>query len=152
MSFLREPKNKFMKKLTIILFIISFSLTMVAQPNRDKIKTLKIAYITEQLNLSEKEAQQFWPIYNKFEEENSNLRRQAYGARKKADLNTISEEDALILLKQMGINENKRQSLQNDFIDRLSKVISAKKIIMLHKIEDDFKRKMFDEYKKRGRP
>jgi Skp family chaperone for outer membrane proteins len=141
-----------MKTLTSILFIISFSLTTVAQPNRDKIKTLKIAYITEQLNLSEKEAQQFWPIYNNFEEENSNLRRQGYSARKKADLNTISEEDALILLKEMRINENKRQSLQNDFIDRLTKVISAKKIIMLHKIEDDFKRKMFDEYKKRGRP
>ncbi|MGK0252641.1 MAG: Skp family chaperone for outer membrane protein [Mariniflexile sp.] len=141
-----------MKTLTSILFIISFSLTTVAQPNRDKIKTLKIAYITEQLNLSEKEAQQFWPIYNNFEEENSNLRRQGYSARKKADLNTISEEDALILLKEMRMNENKRQSLQNDFIDRLTKVISAKKIIMLHKIEDDFKRKMFDEYKKRGRP
>jgi Skp family chaperone for outer membrane proteins len=141
-----------MKTLTSILFIISFSLTTVAQPNRDKIKTLKIAYITEQLNLSEKEAQQFWPIYNNFEEENSNLRRQGYSARKKADLNTISEEDALILLKEMRMNENKRQSLENDFIDRLTKVISAKKIIMLHKIEDDFKRKMFDEYKKRGRP
>jgi Skp family chaperone for outer membrane proteins len=141
-----------MKTLTSLLFIISFSLTTVAQPNRDKIKTLKIAYITEQLNLSEKEAQQFWPIYNNFEEENSNLRKQGYNARKKADLNTISEEDALILLKEMRMNENKRQSLENDFIDRLTKVISAKKIIMLHKIEDDFKRKMFDEYKKRGRP
>ena len=141
-----------MKTLTSILFIISFSLTTVAQPNRDKIKTLKIAYITEQLNLSEKEAQQFWPIYNNFEEENSNLRKQGYNARKKADLNAISEEDALILLKEMRMNENKRQSLENDFIDRLTKVISAKKIIMLHKIEDDFKRKMFDEYKKRGRP
>jgi Skp family chaperone for outer membrane proteins len=141
-----------MKTLTSLLFIISFSLTTVAQPNRDKIKTLKIAYITEQLNLSEKEAQQFWPIYNNFEEENSNFRKQGYNARKKADLNTISEEDALILLKEMRMNENKRQSLENDFIDRLTKVISAKKIIMLHKIEDDFKRKMFDEYKKRGRP
>ena len=141
-----------MKTLTSILFILSFSVIMGAQANRDKIKTLKIAYITEKLNLTEKEAQQFWPIYNNFEEENSNLKKQAHDARKTTDLNTISEEDAVQLLKKIRLNENKRQSLENDFIDRLTKIMSAKKIILLHKIEDDFKRKMFEEYKRRGHP
>ncbi len=55
------------------------------------------------------------------------------------------------ILKEMRINDNKRQALENEFIDKLSKVISAKKIIQIHKLEDDFKRKMFEEYKKRGR-
>ena len=140
-----------MKTLTSILFILSFSLITVAQGNRDKIKALKIAFITEKLNLSEKEAQQFWPIYNSFEEDMSNLKRQAYTTRKEVDLDAISDEDAVQLLKQIRTNENKKHALENDFIDRLSKVISAKKIILMHKIEDDFKRKMFEEYKKRGR-
>tara|TARA_R110000868_G_scaffold144150_2_gene362951 strand:+ start:21640 stop:22083 length:444 start_codon:yes stop_codon:yes gene_type:complete len=138
-----------MKTLTSILFIISFSLLTFGQSNKDKIKTLKIAYITEKLNLSEKEAQQFWPIYNNFQEENSKLKRDSYDARKDVNFDTISEEEANQLLKDIRLNKNKRQSLENDFIDRLSKVISAKKIILLHKIEDDFKRKMFDEFKHR---
>ncbi|MFG6685530.1 hypothetical protein ACGK9U_03040 [Mariniflexile sp. HNIBRBA6329] len=138
-----------MKTLTSIVFIISFSLATFAQSNGDKIKTLKIAYITEKLNLSEKEAQKFWPIYNEFEEENSNLRRQSYETRKKTDLNTISEEEALQLLKKIRMNEEKRDKLKSEFINNLMKVIPAKKIILLHKVEDDFKRKMFDEYKKR---
>ena len=140
-----------MKTLTSILFILSFSLITVAQGNRDKIKALKIAFITEKLNLSANEAQQFWPIYNSFEEDMSNLKRQAYNTRKEVDLDAISDEDAVQLLKQIRTNENKKHALENDFIDRLSKVISAKKIILMHKIEDDFKRKMFEEYKKRGR-
>ena len=140
-----------MKTLTSILFILSFSLITVAQGNRDKIKALKIAFITEKLNLSEKEAQQFWPIYNSFEEDMSSLKRQAYNTRKEVDLGAISDEDAVQLLKQIRTNENKKHALENDFIDKLSKVISAKKIILMHKIEDDFKRKMFEEYKKRGR-
>ena len=140
-----------MKTLTSILFILGFSIITFGQPNRDKIKTLKIAYITEKLDLSEKEAQQFWPIYNSYEEENSKLRSEAYQARKKINFETLSEEEAKQFLKQTRLNEAKRQAAENDFIDRLTKVISAKKIIMLHKIEDDFKRKMFDEYKKRGR-
>ncbi|MBP0903313.1 hypothetical protein ACFSKN_00295 [Mariniflexile gromovii] len=138
-----------MKTLTSMLFIISFSLATFAQSNGDKIKTLKIAYITEKLNLSEKEAQKFWPIYNEYEEENSNLRRQSYETRKKTDLNAISDEEALQLLKKIRMNEEKRDKLESDFINNLMKVIPAKKIILLHKVEDDFKRKMFDEYKKR---
>ena len=74
-----------MKTITSIVFIISFSLLSFSQHNRDKIKTLKIAYITEKLDLSKKEAQQFWPIYNAFEEENYNLKRQAYQDRKNID-------------------------------------------------------------------
>lgn len=131
--------------------MLSFSLITVAQSNRDKIKTLKIAYITEKLNLSEKEAQKFWPIYNNFEEENSRLRKEAYEARKKLNFETITEEKAKQILKEWRLNDNKRQELENDYINNLSKVISAKKTILLHRIEDDFKRKMFEEYKKRKR-
>jgi hypothetical protein len=140
-----------MKTLTSILFILSFSLLTVAQGNMDKIKALKIAFITEKLNLSEKEAQQFWPIYNSYHEDMSNLKRQAYNTRKNIDINAISDDEAGQILKEMRINDNKRQALENEFIDKLSKVISAKKIIQIHKLEDDFKRKMFEEYKKRGR-
>ena len=140
-----------MKTLTSIVFILSFSLITFGQSNRDKIKTLKIAYITEKLDLSEKEAQQFWPIYNNYEEENSKLRNEASETRKKINFETLSEEDAKQFLKDMRLNDKKRQATENDFIDRLTKLISAKKVIMLHKIEDDFKRKMFDEYKRRGR-
>ncbi|MFD0837010.1 hypothetical protein ACFQ0I_14615 [Mariniflexile aquimaris] len=140
-----------MKTLTSILFILSFSLLTVAQGNMDKIKALKIAFITEKLNLSEKEAQQFWPIYNSYQEDMSTLKRQAYNTRKNIDINAISDDEATQILKEMRINDNKRQALENEFIDKLSRVISAKKIIQIHKLEDDFKRKMFEEYKKRGR-
>ena len=71
-----------MKTITSIVFIISFSIFSFAQPNRDKIKTLKIAFITEKLDLSEKEAQQFWPVYNAFEEEHFKLRRQSFNGKK----------------------------------------------------------------------
>lgn len=137
------------KTLATLLFILSFSLITFAQHNKDKIKTLKIAYITEKLNLNEKEAQKFWPIYNDFEEEKSSLRNNAFEARKKVEIESISEEDAKQLLKEIRLNENKRQNIENEYFDRLSKIISAKKILLLHKAEDDFKRKMFDEYKKR---
>ena len=138
-----------MKTAASILFIICFTISSYGQYNRDKIKALKIAFITEKLNLGEKEAQEFWPIYNNFETEISKLKRESYEKRRNINFETVSEEEAKQLLKDIRLNENKRQSLENDFMDDLAKVISAKKIILLHKIEDDFKRKMIDEYKRR---
>ena len=49
----------------------------------------------------------------------------------------------------MRVLETKRIALKNNFIDDLSKIISAKKIILLEKAEDDFKHKMFEEFKSR---
>jgi hypothetical protein len=138
-----------MKTITSIVFIISFSLLSFSQHNRDKIKTLKIAFITEKLDLTKKEAQQFWPVYNAFEEENFQLKSQAYEDRKSINFETLKEEEAVSLLKKMRALDAKRKTLKDNFIDELSKIISAKKIILLEKVEDDFKHKMFEEYKNR---
>lgn len=78
-----------MKKIASLIFLLGFSLTLLAQPTRDhwfrqgpprsprppmgekmneekreKIELYKIQYITEKLNLTSNEAQVFWPIYN----------------------------------------------------------------------------------------
>jgi len=138
-----------MKTITSIIFIISFSLISFSQQNRDKIKTLKIAFITEKLDLSEKEAQQFWPIYNAFEDEQFQIRRNSFQGRNKINFETITEEEASSLLKEMRSVETKRHALKTKFIDDLTKILPAKKIIMLDKVEDDFKHKMFEEYRRR---
>lgn len=138
-----------MKTITTIVFILSFSICSFSQGNRDKIKTLKIAYLTEKLDLSEKEAQQFWPIYNAFEEENFKLRRQSFEGKKNINFEILKEEEAITTLKEMRAFETKRITLKNNFIDDLLKILSAKKIILLEKAEDDFKHKMFEEFKNR---
>ncbi len=112
-------------------------------------KRQKIAFITERLDLSQKEAQKFWPIYNAFENENMNLKRQSFEGRKNIDFTNLKDEDALYLLNDMRAVENKKTTLKNKFIDDLLKIISAKKIILLVKAEDDFKRKIFEEFKHR---
>jgi len=138
-----------MKTITSIVFIISLSIFSFAQPNRDKIKTLKIAFITEKLDLSEQEAQKFWPVYNAFEEENFKFRKQSFETKKNIDFETLKEEEAIAILKDMRSFETKRITLKNNFIDDLSKILPAKKIILLERAEDDFKHKMFEEFKSR---
>ena len=54
----------------LLLFFIFIGSNLIAQPNNqqddrfEELNAIKIAFITDQLNLTSVEAQNFWPVYN----------------------------------------------------------------------------------------
>ncbi len=141
-----------MKKLfPILLLFVSLNIT-AQHKNRERIKALKVSVITEKLDLSEKEAQQFWPIYNAHEKETSAIRfKEIKTIRKeiRENMDTMTNEKASELLTKLNDAETRMHKLRMEFTKKLSNIISAKKIILLKIAEDDFKKKMLEEYKKR---
>ena len=139
-----------MKQLLLIL-ILAFSLATFAQDKgkRERIKALKVAFITEQLQLSTTEAQKFWPIYNAFEEDHNILRRESYENRKSTDFDNLSEQEAKAMLDAMVSIENQKSKLREKYLSDLIKVLPAKKIIKLKVTEDEFNKRMLEEMKKR---
>lgn len=68
-----------MKKFVLILSLIFSSFTVLhAQDDEnsrgEKIEALKIAFITQKLDLTTNEAQKFWPVYNQYEQEIRNIK------------------------------------------------------------------------------
>jgi hypothetical protein len=141
-----------MKKYLILIVFLIVSLNLFAQGNREQIKALKVAFITEKLNLTEKEAQDFWPIYNAYDDNYTqikfvdmrNIRHDI-----KENINTLDEAKAKILLDKLVDAENKLHTERSQLISKLRKVISSKKIISLKVAEDDFTRELFEQYKRK---
>ena len=148
---------KMNKKIIFIVASLLFSVSFSAQMNqesREKIKSLKVAYLTEQLNLTVKEAQGFWPIYNKFDEEQHQLRNQNRSEikkliREKGELESVSEADAERLISLKLKNDKALYESQKVFISNVRKVIPYKKILQLQVAEMEFARKLMRKYKKR---
>jgi hypothetical protein len=140
-----------MKKIITLglLFLLTFSAFSQHKEKEERVKALKIAFITERLALTESEAQKFWPIYNAFEEENNKLRRQSYSKRKAENFETMTESDAKNLLSDMASIENQRHKLREKFMKDLLTAIPAKKVVLLKITEDAFNKRMFEEFKKR---
>ncbi len=140
-----------MKKLITLglLFLLTFNAFSQRKEKEERIKALKIAFITERLALTETEAQKFWPIYNAFEEENNQLRRASYNKRKAENFETMTESDAKNLLSDMASIENQRHKLREKFMKDLLTAIPAKKVVLLKITEDAFNKRMFEEFKKR---
>ncbi|PKP16518.1 MAG: sensor of ECF-type sigma factor [Bacteroidetes bacterium HGW-Bacteroidetes-23] len=135
----------------ILLFCLIFVSTAFAQGGkRDKIKTLKTAFITTELSLTQQEAEKFWPIYNAFEEKQFELRHnkmKSYMKRMDSDLDTMSEKDASTLLTQMESVEEETHQLRKKLVADLKSVISSHKIIKLKKAEEDFNRSLLKQYR-----
>ena len=145
-----------MKKLLTFLYIIIFctlsSYSQEKKGSKEKIKTLKIAYITDRLNLTPNEAEKFWPIYNTHDENHRLLRsklrleiKKSIKEKKLIDTLSESESQRLVLLKQT--IDNQIYESKKKFMEQIKKVLSNKKIIKLHLAELDFGRNLMRKYK-----
>jgi hypothetical protein len=135
-----------MKKILLILFL-STGLSLLAQQTDDneetkheKIEVLKIGFITEKLALTSKEAELFWPIYNKFEQEIKTVRRKQRELTKAFKLKAKPNEQEAdkyineqLLLKQIEIDAIKK------YIPEFKKILPTVKVAKLLSIEQEFK-------------
>jgi len=140
-----------MKKSIIIIFIFLLTIGSFAQNKRDRIKALKIAFITEKLELTSEEAETFWPIYNNFESQRESLRKQMAIKRRGLDFENLTEKEAKEIVKEIIAHEEQKTAIETKFLNKLIGVLPSKKIIMLKVAEDKFKRRMLDELRKRRR-
>lgn len=148
---------KLKKSFPILLLLISFSFYGQGEKMREKkeqIKALKVAFLTTELKLTSNEAEKFWPVYNTFDDKQFELRHQKMKSfmRKMNDetLDKMSEKEATAFLNQMESTEEEIFSLRKNFIATLKGIIPATKIIKLRKSEEDFNRKLLQQYRDRA--
>jgi len=145
-----------MKKVLVIsiLFLSSLGISAQRQNNFEKIKALKTAYITDKVGLTSKEAEVFWPVYNKFERELYQLkvksrRKLMQEIKSKGGVNQLTETEADILLQRYKkLNENIFLKEQEK-IRALEKVLDAKKLLKLYRAEETFKKELLNKLKQR---
>jgi len=146
-------------KLRILVFALLFfsSFSTFAQnemkEKREQIKSMKVAFLTTELDLNSSEAEKFWPIYNAFEEkefELKHLKMRSFIKRYREGKDKITEKEAGFLLNQMETNEEEFYLLRKKFILNLKGILPASKIIKLKKSEEDFNRKLLLQYRNRG--
>lgn len=111
---------------------------------RDKIDAARVAYITDQLQLTPQEAEKFWPIYREFAQQRREIRQQLKGTRNpdpnKTDQQAVDEQ---FKIKQRELD------LEKDYSGRLLKVISAQKLRTLPQAERRFRQMILDQIQRR---
>lgn len=147
-----------MRKIILMVLVLTSSIIMAQdgpfiRKKKEQIKALKVAFITDELSLTSDEATKFWPLYNAFEDKQQEIKRQrlkAYLERSDEDsFDKLSEKEANSMLVQMENTEEELYQLKKKFISNLKGVISPIKILKLKKAEENFNRKLLQQYRDR---
>lgn len=117
-----------------------------AKPSKgqfEKVKAQKVAFLTEKMNLTVDESKAFWPVYNGYEEDMRELKRQGWN--KKEEMDDTKAKEVLF----SGIDrQNKEIQLKKDFYTKASEVVPYKKLLLMERGEREFRQKLFEGYKK----
>lgn len=148
-----------MRTLVIYIIAFAFSAGAFAQPGsrwkekQEKIEAFKIAFITQELDLSPQEAQQFWPVYNELETELKAVRKDKWTNRIEAgmmmDFDIMSDADIEDALRIEFETAEKELTLRKKYFAEFKKVIPMKKVALLYRAEERFKMKLLEELRKR---
>ena len=129
----------------LLMFIIPsllFSQPQNTKPNKEKkerIEAMKIAYITEKLDLSSDEAKVFWPVFNDYEKEQLKLRQEKKNMEKKSKekwksegrpLEKMTERDLDVYMERIIEYRDKESQLKRKYYIEFKKVLEPYKVLL----------------------
>ena len=139
-----------MKKIILsISLIIAFNMSNAQSQriNSEKIDAYKKIYLTEKLNLDQKNESKFWEVYNIYQEnlkDNYRKRRLKYRTIN-LDSSNFTDEEYEQFINDFLDYEKKKIDLRAKLIVDLKEFMSLKKTSYLFRLEDDFRREMMDK-------
>jgi Spy/CpxP family protein refolding chaperone len=118
------------------------------KPSKEKIKAMKIGYITEKLDLTSKEAQQFWPIYNEFDAKMEEIHKTLRSMRKRdGGIDEMADTDVEKMITTHDELRQKELNIHKEYHAKFKAVLPIKKVAKLYKANHDFKRDLLKKIK-----
>ncbi len=128
----------------------------VAQGNntqkREKVKAMKVGFITEQLDLTVEESQKFWPVYNEFEGKREKIREEQHDLMRKFKQNseTLTEVELNKMAEDIVAKEQAEAKLVQEYLLRFKAVLPVKKVVALYAAEKQFNNHLLKQLRNRG--
>ena len=139
-----------MKRVIIFLLIIltiPVIRSSAQNSNQEKLNDYKIAFFTKKLNLTSREAEKFWPVYNEYQSQRNSLQLDKIKLNRNFNLNESTLTDKQ--LEEMGdkyIDYLVQESnLAVDFHKKLKEILPPAKVLRYYQAENQYKIQLLNE-------
>jgi Spy/CpxP family protein refolding chaperone len=136
------------KYLIIVLLVLSVGHARAQNGGMQKIENARIALITNRLNLSSEQAQQFWPLYNEYDGKQRDIRQSYRKLINEVNTLTTSDEKILTNLKELLNLRQKEVDLEKEYMGRFLKTINVRQLAELYKTEQMFTQMLINRLNK----
>jgi len=143
-------KTNAMKRGIIILLAIIFCLgsRVSAQNQRlDNLNAYKIGFFTRRLNLTSQEAEKFWPVYNEFQKQKTQIQIEKASIIKNFNQNetTLSDSQLTEIGDKLVASIVDDSELAVTFHKKLKAVLPPAKVIRFYQAENQYKSLLLKE-------
>ncbi|MDR3236205.1 MAG: hypothetical protein LBT48_05690 [Prevotellaceae bacterium] len=141
-TILRDPQGNVIGSSSSFLFRMEGNMEGSFESRHDKLKSQKIAYFSNNIELTVKEAEKFWPLYNEYVEKNEAVirgRRQAL--RRISDMDDMDNgKDMKTQLDIYTTSFTKEEALFQEYYKKFQEILPIQKVGRLYITEEQFKR------------
>ena len=107
--------------------------------NMELMRSERVSFLTNKLQLTVDEAEKFWPLYNEYQKKREEL----FFARQKMmprnfDPAKATDKDLEEMLNNMLDEDVKLAELKREYFLKIREVIPVRKVLMLHRAEQEF--------------
>ena len=109
---------------------------------RERVRSEKVAFLTSEIDLTESEAQVFWPIYNQIQKEqreNFEAVQKAFDAMAKGVQEGKSAKEMDKLVKAYIDAKEKGEGVETKYLNKLMKALPADKVARYYLAEEKFR-------------
>jgi len=146
---MKHIKNILVRSFCLIL-LLSYATHSMSQgkidKRKEKMEALKIAYITEELDLTQEQWQVFWPIYNDYNKSKPHEKMEALKKQYESDPSSADE----ILTELMAI-ESLELERKHSYMSLLREKFGSDVVLKLNSLDQKFKHRLLRSYKERGK-
>ncbi len=147
-------KPEVMKRKTIILIIILIIapyLINAQNPNQERLNSYKIAFFTKRLNLTSREAEKFWPVYNEFQAKKIQIQQERVQLNRKFNQEAVmmSDEDMTAAGDRFIELEVLEAELSVAFHQELKGILPPVKVLRLYQAENQYRQQLLNELQER---
>ncbi|MCL6258787.1 hypothetical protein M3O96_06810 [Aquiflexum sp. TKW24L] len=141
-----------MKKILMIIAVMMFfGNTAFAQKptteyDKEKLEAARVAFITNRLDLKPEQAEKFWPLFNQYNDERTQMMNNVSSLNRES-MQDLTEARAKEIIQ-------KRFSIQQQLLDRekvfteeITKVISPQQAIKLGGVNREFTRQVYQRHR-----
>ncbi len=136
-----------MKRLlsTFCLILLVFG-SLAAQGNgpgfekyMQRFKAERVAFLTDKLDFTVEEAQNFWPLYNQYQDKRGELLKSKHMENHgRGNREEISSEELEVMVDNRVEQELKLAELKLNFHKEVKKIIPIEKVVRLYRAEGEF--------------
>ena len=121
------------------------------EEKREDIEAMKIAFLTRRLNLNPEEAKKFWPVYNQFSDELKTIRENRNKAAKdtKDNIDNLTDKEVEKMVDGEIAYRQQELDILKKYNGQFKQALPMKKVAMLYRAEEDFKRELLERIKER---